>query len=157
MALEKDFSWSEVGARIRDLRKQLDMSQQALATAAGITQNGVFRLEAGKTNPQLTTLQHIAAALGCSVRYLVSGTPERDPSFADRYQRIVRIVESRDDMAIRTMDGGIESAEELLERGGSRRRVRRFPQRTGPLRPGTHVLFEELERHSGKDNETDND
>ena len=121
MALDKDFSWSEVGARIRDLRKQLNMSQQALASAAGITQNGVFRLEAGKTNPQLATLQQIAAVLGCSVRYLVSGAPDREPAFADRYRRVQRIVESGDDVAIRAMDSGLENARELLERGGSRR------------------------------------
>ncbi len=121
MALDKDFSWSEVGARIRDLRKQLNLSQQALASAAGITQNGVFRLETGATNPQLTTLQQIAAALECSVRYLVSGAPDREPAFADRYQRVQRIVESGDDIAIRAMDNGLENAQELLERGGSRR------------------------------------
>lgn len=141
MALDKDFSWSEVGARIRDLRKQLDLSQQALAAAARITQNGVFRLEAGKTNPQITTLQHIAAALQCSVRYLVSGALDTEPAFADRYQRIKRIVESGDEIAIRTMEGGIASAEELLERGGSRRE-RRLPQRTATRRPGTHVHFD---------------
>jgi transcriptional regulator with XRE-family HTH domain len=145
MALKTDFSWSEVGARIRDMRKQLDMSQQALGAAAKITQNGVFRLEAGATNPQLTTLQNIAAALGCSVRYLVSGTPDRDSVFADRYLRIQRIVESRDDMAIRAMDGGIESAEELLERGGRSRPEKRSLQR-GAYRPGTHVIpFEDFE------------
>jgi transcriptional regulator with XRE-family HTH domain len=144
MALEKDFSWREVGARIRDLRKQLDMSQQALADAAKITQNGVFRLEAGATNPQLTTLQRIAAALECSVRYLVSGAPDREPAYADRYQRIQRIVESGDDIAIRAMDGGLVSAEELLERGGSRR-VRRFPQNRGARRPDTYSLIDDQE------------
>ncbi len=28
---------------------------------------------------------------------------------------------------------------------------------SGPAAPGTHVLFKELERHSGEDNETDDD
>ncbi|PSH03135.1 MAG: hypothetical protein CXZ00_13645 [Acidobacteria bacterium] len=121
MANHADFSWSEVGARIRDLRIQKSLSQQALAATAGITQNGVFRLEAGETNPQLATLQQIAKALGCSVRYLVSGASDREPSLAARFQRVQRVVESGDEVAIRAMDSGLESAEVLLERGPSRR------------------------------------
>lgn len=92
------------------------MSQQALANAADITQNGVFRLEAGETNPQLLTLQRIASALECSVRDLVCGSSESTPVLADRLRRVKRVLDSKDPAAISVMDSGIGAAEALLER-----------------------------------------
>lgn len=116
MVNSQDFSWSEVGNRIRDLRLRLGVSQQALASSAGLTQNGIFRLEAGETNPQLSTLQRIASALGCSVRELVVGIPADDPALAQLFRRVKRVIESKDPAAIRAMDNGIETAEDLLDR-----------------------------------------
>jgi transcriptional regulator with XRE-family HTH domain len=121
MAKTSDFSWTEVGTRIRDWRHKRGLSQQLLAEAAGLTQNGIFRLESGETNPQLTTLQQIASALGCSVRELVVGTTDCDPILAQRLGRVKRVLESGDEAAIRVMDNGIETAEALLERSGGRR------------------------------------
>lgn len=116
MDVLSDFSWKEVGARIRERRILRGMSQQALASAARITQNGIFRLEAGETNPQLGTLRQIASALHCSVRDLVCGSSESTPVLADRLRRVKRVLESKDPAAISVMDSGIEAAEALLER-----------------------------------------
>jgi transcriptional regulator with XRE-family HTH domain len=121
MTNSTDFSWTEVGERIRDRRLRLGMSQQALAAAAGITQNGVFRLENGETNPQLSTLQQVAASLKCSVRDLVVGSSDKLPILAERLVRIKRVLESEDQAAIKAMDNGIETAEALLGRSGGRR------------------------------------
>ena len=121
MISSTDFSWVEVGTRIRDRRLRRGFTQQALAAAADITQNGIFRLEAGETNPQLTTLQQIAAALECSVRELVVGVTADDPILAQLLVRAKRVIESGDEAAIRVMDNGIETAEALLERSGRRR------------------------------------
>jgi transcriptional regulator with XRE-family HTH domain len=92
------------------------MSQQALADASGITQNGVIRIESGGTNPQLTSLQQIALALKCTVRDLMIGASE--PILAERFRRVKRVIESEDPAALRAMDNGIETAEALLERAG---------------------------------------
>jgi len=116
-----DFTWAEVGKRIRDQRLRSGLSQQALAAAAGITQNGVFRLEAGETNPQLMTLQQVAGALRCSVRDLVAGGSQTSPILADRFRRVRRVVEAGDEAALKAMDSGLETAEVLLERSGGRR------------------------------------
>jgi transcriptional regulator with XRE-family HTH domain len=118
-----DFSWNEVGIRIRDRRMLRSMSQQKLAEAAGITQNGIFRIEAGDTNPQLSTLRQIAEALGCSVRDLVIGVSESSPVLVDRLRRVKMIIESGDQATLRVIDNAIETAEALLERSGVRREV----------------------------------
>jgi len=115
-----DFSWAEVGARIRDWRHRRRMSQQALADAAGFTQNGIFLLETGRTNPQLATLQKVASVLDCSVRDLVCGSSDTTPMLAERLRRVRRVVETGDETALKAMDNGLDVAEALLERSGGR-------------------------------------
>ena len=116
MTNSADFTWAELGSRIRGRRLRLGLSQQALAAAAGITQNGIYRLEAGETNPQLVTLVKVAEALKCTVRELVAGSSDCSPILAELVRRVKRVMESRDPAAIRAMDNGLEAAEALLER-----------------------------------------
>jgi transcriptional regulator with XRE-family HTH domain len=142
-----DFSWTEVGIRIRDRRMHRSMSQQRLAQAAGITQNGIFRIEAGDTNPQLSTLRQIADALGCSVRDLVVGVSESSPVLVDRLRRVKMIIESGDQTAVRVIDNGIETAEVLLERSGVGRPVP--PPKRILKGEGRHSKAEELRSMHG--------
>jgi transcriptional regulator with XRE-family HTH domain len=111
-----DFTWKELGVRIRQRRIAHNLPQQALADAAGLTQNAIYRLEAGETNPQLTTLQTIAPALGCTVRELLCGLSDGDPRMAKRFARVRRVIESGDEAALRILDHGIEAAETLINR-----------------------------------------
>ena len=125
---ENDFTWSELGDRIKRRRTARKISQQALASAADLTQNAIFRLEAGETNPQLSTLQRIAPALGCNVRELLCGVPENSPRLAGRLERVRLVVDSGDTVALRILDHGIEAAEALLERT-SPKQVAASPER----------------------------
>jgi transcriptional regulator with XRE-family HTH domain len=120
MTVDTDFSWAEVGARIHDRRRELGLSQQQLADAAEITQGGYFRIEAGETNPQLSSLQKIAAALDCTVRDLVAGMSDAEQVLTERYRRLRRVVESGDDVAIRAVDCTLECAEALCKAGRER-------------------------------------
>jgi transcriptional regulator with XRE-family HTH domain len=113
---EGDFKWQELGDRINRRRVARKISQQTLASSAGLTQNAIYRLEAGETNPQLSTLQRIAPALECSVRELLCGMSENAPRLGGRLNRVRLVVESGDEAAIRILDHGIEAAEVLLER-----------------------------------------
>jgi transcriptional regulator with XRE-family HTH domain len=60
-----------VGTRIRRLRKAKAMSQAALAQRAGLTRVYVTRLEAGRQDPSLTTINALAKALGVTVAALL--------------------------------------------------------------------------------------
>jgi transcriptional regulator with XRE-family HTH domain len=121
MAIGRDFDWGELGERIRHRRNARGISQQALANAAGVTQNAIYRLEAGETNPQITTLQQIAAGLECSVRELLCGVPVASAQLAGRLSRVLEVIESGDQTAIGILDHGIEAAEALLARSDRRR------------------------------------
>jgi transcriptional regulator with XRE-family HTH domain len=60
-----------MGLRIRRLRKGKDMSQAQLAKRAGLTRVYVTRLEAGKQDPSLSTINALAKALGVPVTALL--------------------------------------------------------------------------------------
>ena len=147
MVDNNEFTWKEVGERVRNRRMALQVSQETLAVAAGLTQNGVFKVEAGETNPQLSTLQGIARALDCSVRDLIVGIPEGDPSLTAHLRRVQRIVESGDDVAIRVMETGFENAEAFLDRGLARRLRGLPPKKTkgdGRLSPNEAIVWKSI-------------
>jgi transcriptional regulator with XRE-family HTH domain len=54
-----------LGARIRSLRTEADMTQERLAEQVGINTRTVQKIEAGKLNILVTTLARIQAALRC--------------------------------------------------------------------------------------------
>jgi transcriptional regulator with XRE-family HTH domain len=50
-------------SRFRLLRESVDMSQARLADLAGVSQDKISIIEAGKANPEVSTLNSICAAL----------------------------------------------------------------------------------------------
>jgi transcriptional regulator with XRE-family HTH domain len=52
--------------RLRNLRESAGLSQYALAKRAGLSKQGMSRLEMGEREPTWITVQRIAAALGVS-------------------------------------------------------------------------------------------
>ena len=143
MSVTPDFSWQEVGDRIRQRRLARRMTQQTLAERAGLTQNGIFRIEAGGTNPQLNTLQQIAAGLGCNVRELLCGLSDSTAEINQWFSRGRAVIDSGDDEAIRLLLHGIEAAEALLERS-DRRRSMRPPTRQIILKGERRSMAEDL-------------
>lgn len=60
-----------LGERIRELRKDADLSQEALAERAEIHVNHLRRIELGKANPTYLVLLRLARALGTSLPRLL--------------------------------------------------------------------------------------
>jgi transcriptional regulator with XRE-family HTH domain len=144
IAIESDFTWRELGERIHQRRVTRGLSQQVLARAAGLTQNAIFRLEAGETNPQMTSLQQIASALGCTVRELLCGVPGTASQLSGRQNRMRAVIESGDQDAIRILDHGIEAAEVLLLRSERRRSVPSPLRKLVPKGEGRRSLAADL-------------
>lgn len=71
-----------VGRRIIERRKEMNLSQYALAKKAGISQSGLSTIESERNGATAATLQAIAQALNCSVNYLVDGI-EKQPTVKD--------------------------------------------------------------------------
>jgi transcriptional regulator with XRE-family HTH domain len=61
----------KIGARIRELRSQRGLSQEALAFEAGLAVNSIATLERGEANPSVAVLLSIARVLKVKLRDLV--------------------------------------------------------------------------------------
>lgn len=66
-----------LGEEIRDLRTQKNLSQETLASLAGIHTNVVGRLERGIYNPTVLILSAIALKLGVTLEQLFRGAEAR--------------------------------------------------------------------------------
>lgn len=58
---------TELGTAIKELRKERNMSQEALGNAIGVDKGNVSRYESGKQFPELDKISNIAEALGVEV------------------------------------------------------------------------------------------
>ena len=66
---------SDLGSTIQSLRKDRGLSQQQLATGAGLDRSYISAVENGKQNVSFATLKGISDALGVRVTELISGRP----------------------------------------------------------------------------------
>ncbi|WP_417784706.1 helix-turn-helix domain-containing protein [Tenacibaculum sp.] len=60
-----------IGKRIKEIRESKNIAQQDLAAACNFEKSNMARLEAGKTNPTLYTLQKISENLNVKLSFLV--------------------------------------------------------------------------------------
>jgi transcriptional regulator with XRE-family HTH domain len=62
-----------IGDRIRERRQTLELTQQELAQAAGVTHQHVSRIESGHVSPSAELVVHLARTLGSTCDYLLTG------------------------------------------------------------------------------------
>ena len=67
-----------VGARIRRRRKELGLSQTALAAAAGVNQGYISEIERGLAKPRRRTIDALAVALNIPQGVLIGGGEDHD-------------------------------------------------------------------------------
>ena len=70
---EKELCLQEIGQRIIDRRKQLGLTQEALAEKGEMTTQFVSYAESGKRAMRPENLLKISSALGVSADYLLTG------------------------------------------------------------------------------------
>lgn len=58
-----------LGARLRNLRKERDLSQRDLAGQAGVSANAISLIERDEISPSVATLQRLATALNVKISY----------------------------------------------------------------------------------------
>ena len=73
--MEHDFTpnFGEIGRRVRKLREERHLTQEALAEAAGVSVPYVSHIERGIKKPSLGTLLRLSAALDVTVDTLLRG------------------------------------------------------------------------------------
>ena len=73
---------AQVGARVRDLRKERGYTFDAWVETVGLGRGYVSELERGLVVPTITTLARIAEPLGVTIADLVLGHTSREQLFA---------------------------------------------------------------------------
>ncbi len=68
---------TEFGGRFKQLRKELNLSQEEIAGKLGIDVSSINRYEKDKREPEYATLLKIAAFFNVSTDYLLGGTENR--------------------------------------------------------------------------------
>jgi transcriptional regulator with XRE-family HTH domain len=75
-ALDDASDLESIGARLRTLRTEHGFSIRVLAERADISSSVISEVERGKTEPSISTLKRLAAALGTSITYFFT-TPSQ--------------------------------------------------------------------------------
>ena len=94
---------TDMGLRIQELRKQMDLTQEALAERAGMTSQTISTAELGKKALRPENIVKLSRALGVSTDYLLTGCRNtRDYTIIDgklkevspqEYDRIMRMID----------------------------------------------------------------
>lgn len=70
----------QMGARIREVRRERGWTQDQLALAVGVSRSAVAQWETGRAGQITGNLTRIAAALQVGVEYLMYGHDKRGPA-----------------------------------------------------------------------------
>jgi transcriptional regulator with XRE-family HTH domain len=77
-----------VGQRLRELRAQQNLSVRSLAELSGLNFNTLSLIENGKSSPSVSTLQHLAGALGVPIAaFFETSTEVKEVLFQKSGQR----------------------------------------------------------------------
>jgi DNA-binding XRE family transcriptional regulator len=79
-----DAKW--FAGRLRELRRQADLTQQQLGEKAGLTRDGIAQIETGKNSPSWETVVAICRALGVDCTEFAK-EPTIEPSGPGRPKR----------------------------------------------------------------------
>lgn len=70
-----DFDSKTFAQRLKALRMERDMDQDALADASGVSKGAIARYETGRNIPRVDVVVSLASALGCSCDVLIGVVP----------------------------------------------------------------------------------
>src|ERR1700732_4591417 len=70
---------TEIGVRIRDVRRERGWTQDQLANAVGVSRSAVAQWETGRAGQVTTNLTRVASTLGVGVEYLMHGRDKFAP------------------------------------------------------------------------------
>ncbi len=78
---------SVAGTLLLLAREEAGLSQRELADRAGVAQSEVARIESGKREPSIPTLQRLLAGAGVELRFRLEPIDDHDRVLADRAAR----------------------------------------------------------------------
>lgn len=102
-----------IARNAKGLRKAHGLTLQEVADRGGLAKSYVWEIESGKnTNPSISTLVSLCAALGCSLDAIVGRDVYMKPSLRPEAMRIAVEVDSLIRAALDTREAKLERANE---------------------------------------------
>ncbi len=83
------------GKRIKQLRQEMNLSQEQLAEKLNVSQNMIAKIECGLRRPSIDFLIELAEFFEISLHYIVLGTSEEA---TDKKRQIEEVIEQIDQM-----------------------------------------------------------
>jgi transcriptional regulator with XRE-family HTH domain len=124
---------ASIGPKVRQLRRQKNLSLQQLAERAGLSAAAIHKIEHNGMVPTITTLMKLAAALNRSVAYFVD-EEQAEPAVLVRSDERKQVFTSKDGLelagvsgpyghffmagAVATMEAGADSGPKRMEHPG---------------------------------------
>lgn len=107
--------FKEMGARIAQLRKEQNLTQQQLADELGLSQQIVASYEIGRRRIPVSTLPRLARTLGVSVEALIGekAPPAKrgpTPKLQQQMERIGQLPRSKQRVVMEMLDGVLTQA-----------------------------------------------
>jgi transcriptional regulator with XRE-family HTH domain len=87
----------EVGKRLKEVRKEREMTLKEVAQESGMSPTHISEIERGKTSPTVGALRKIAAALGKDTAYFVEDKPLPKVSVVKKEDRETILIEGEGD------------------------------------------------------------
>jgi len=110
-AESKDPTTTGFAERLRELRRQKDLSQSDLGERVGVHFTHISRYERGLSRPSADTLKRLADALGVSGDYLLEGATDEaakarfeDRELLRRFQEVQELPERDKEIVIELLD-----------------------------------------------------
>jgi len=87
MGVVTEFARTTAGALIVLARQEQNLSQRELADRAGVAQSEIAKIENGKRQPSIPTLQRILAGAGLELRLRLAPLDDHDGVLAARHDQ----------------------------------------------------------------------
>lgn len=120
-------SVEEVGTRLKEVRRQKNMTLKQVAESSGMSPTHISEIERGKTSPTVGALRKIAMALGKDTAFFVEDTPLPRVSVVKKEDRQTVLLPGSDDTFVtaRALTTGIPAGRVKVvlvdhEKGGER-------------------------------------
>ena len=115
MTSNKEQFFKALGERVAQLRREQNLSQQALADQLGIAQQTFAHYEVGRARMPVSLLPELARIFGVAVDELLglrNGTGKRGPApkFQKQLERIAQLPRAKQRVVIEMLDGVLAQA-----------------------------------------------
>ncbi|WP_160198824.1 helix-turn-helix domain-containing protein [Senegalia massiliensis] len=80
--------------RIRELRKEFNLTQEELGKKVGQTKSNISKYETGALEPGIDTLNSLARIFDVSIDYLLGNTDQRNISIDEKYKEVYDVEEA---------------------------------------------------------------